>query len=151
MYYVVYFRHYQHNSQFRLHKQFILMTFYSSEKEMFGLQWEKRGLPKQDLNSCEQSDTARETDHLGSGCGFCIFTPRTCARGKVISSVVVVVVIIVVVSTKIAKSQKTGIGHATKQSKVTKNYLSFASNGLRRSMSTTNRTFSPATPINHTY
>ena len=44
-----------------------------------------------------------------------LITPRACARGKVIGSVVVVivilvvVVIVVIVSTKIAKSQKTGI------------------------------------------
>ena len=34
-----------------------------------------------------------------------IFTPRACARGKVIGRVVVVVVVVVVVSTKIAISQ----------------------------------------------
>ena len=39
-----------------------------------------------------------------------VFTPRACARGKVISSVIVVivVVVVVVVSTKIVKSQKVG-------------------------------------------
>ena len=39
-----------------------------------------------------------------------IITPRSCARGKVISSVVVVVVIvIVIVNKKIARSQHLGI------------------------------------------
>ena len=43
-------------------------------------------------------------------CFVRIFTPRTCARGKVISRVIiVVVVVVVVVSTKIAKSQKIGV------------------------------------------
>ena len=41
--------------------------------------------------------------------------------------------------------------YATKRSKVAKNYLLFASNRLERLMSTTNRAFSPATPIDHTY
>ena len=41
--------------------------------------------------------------------------------------------------------------YATKQSKVTKNYLLFASNYLEWPMSTTNRAFSPAMPIDHTY
>ena len=91
-----------------------------------------------------------------------LFTPRTCARDKVIGPVVVVVVvvvivvvviIVVVVSTKIAKSQKIGVRvlYATKQSKVTKNYLLVASNRLERPMSTTNGVFSTAMPIDQTY
>ena len=41
--------------------------------------------------------------------------------------------------------------YATKQSKVTKNYLLFASNRLEQPMNTANHAFSPATPIDHTY
>ena len=41
--------------------------------------------------------------------------------------------------------------YATKQSKVTKNYLVFTSNRLKRPMNTANRVLSPATPIDHTY
>ena len=41
--------------------------------------------------------------------------------------------------------------YATKQSKVTKNYLLLASNCLERPMSTTNHAFLLATPIYHTY
>ena len=88
-----------------------------------------------------------------------LFTPCSCARGKVIGPVVVVVVIVVVViivvvvSTKIAKSQTIGVGvlYATKQSKVTKNYLLVDSNRLERPMSTTNGVFSTAMPIDQTY
>ena len=40
---------------------------------------------------------------------FVIFTPRACARGKVIGSVVIVVVVVVIVHTKIAKSRDIGI------------------------------------------
>ena len=41
--------------------------------------------------------------------------------------------------------------YATKQLKVTENYLLFASNCLERPMNTADRAFSPATPIDHTY
>ena len=85
--------------------------------------------------------------------------PRVCARGKVIGRVivvvvVVVVVIVVVVSTKITKSKKLALDrvlYVIKQSKITKNYHLFASNRLEQPMSTSNRAFSPATPIDHTY
>ena len=41
---------------------------------------------------------------------MCLFTPRTCARRKVIDSVIVAVVIVVIMDTKIAKSRKIGVG-----------------------------------------
>ena len=80
-----------------------------------------------------------------------IFTPHACARGKVIGSVIVVIV--VVVDTKIAKSQKIGIRvlYATKQLKVKKIYLIFASNCLGWPTITTNHAFSLAIPTEHTY
>ena len=53
-----------------------------------------------------------------------IITPRTCARGKVISRVVVIVV--VVVSTKIAISKR--LISTTNQSYLAKNWLQCASN-----------------------
>ena len=54
---------------------------------------------------------------LQAGVKLIIITLCTCARGKVIGRVVivvvVVVVVIVVISTKVAKSQKIGIGQST--------------------------------------
>ena len=71
-----------------------------------------------------------------------------CAKGKVIGSVVAVAVVIVCRKHKKSPNLEKQRWNATKQSKVMKNYLSFASNCLRRSTSTTNCAFSPATPIN---
>ena len=64
-----------------------------------------------------------------------IITQHTCARGKVIGPIIIVVV--VVVDTKITKSWKIGVGQQIE--------CSMPPNG-RKSMSTTNRVFSPATP-----
>ena len=69
---------------------------------------------------------------------------RACARVEVI-------VFVVVVSTKIAKYRKLGLDrvlYVTKWLKATKNYPIFASNCLEQP---TNRAFSLATPIDHTY
>ena len=72
--------------------------------------------------------------------GFII--PRACARGKVMWTQK---------SPNLEKWALDRLLYATKQSKVKKNYLMFASNRLRRPTSTTNRALSLATPIEHTY
>ena len=78
------------------------------------------------------------------------FTLRTYASGKVISSVVVVVV----AGTKINKSRKIDVGQSALGHQMVKShehYPMLASNHLGWPTSSTNRAFSPATPIDHTF
>ena len=70
------------------------------------------------------------------------FTPRACTRSKVIGSVVVVI------STKIAKSRKTGVGQSAQCHQTIESHalVCFKSSRKAHEHYKINRAFSPATP-----